>query len=67
MPRSQTLPLPRPQLRLALPDPDLTTTIPSLATAEWDELLRLAAELLLEAAVAASLQPTPDLKDNVKG
>jgi hypothetical protein len=50
MPRSQSLPLPRPQLRLALPDPDLTTTIPSLATAEWDELLRLAAELLLEAA-----------------
>lgn len=50
MPRSQNLTLPVPQLRLALPDPDLTGTIPSLATAEWDELVRLAAELLLEAA-----------------
>ncbi len=50
MPRSQSLPLPRPQLRLALPEPDLIATIPAPATTEWDELLRLAAELLLEAA-----------------
>ena len=50
MPRSQSPSLPHPQLRLALPDPDLTATIPSAATSEWDELLGLAAELLLEAA-----------------
>lgn len=50
MPRSPSLPLPHPQLRLALSDPDLITTIPSPATAEWDELVRLAAQLLLEAA-----------------
>lgn len=49
MPRSQSLPLSHPQLRLALSDPDMTATIPAPATAEWNDLIRLAAELLLEA------------------
>lgn len=44
------LPLPVPQLRLALPEPTLVATIPLSATTEWNELLRSVAEFLLEAA-----------------